>query len=121
MPRYTLPDYDLNVPLERLVRFTGRSKRAIHFARTLGRLVQDHRLTTSVVRDAGHIVAGDDKRFRYIVEKIVIGMEDGDPFGKVLGRFPSHFDRMFVRFVDVSSSRADLRANLRLLTNDQTA
>lgn len=105
---------------QRLIRWTKRSKQAIQFAGALSRLLHDHRLTASVIEDAGRVAAGGDKCFLELIATVVKGMENGDSLAQNLRRFPKHFDPMFIRFIDVPSSRAAFRVNLNMLANDQS-
>ena len=103
---------------QQLARWTGRSKQAIQFADALARLVQDHRLTTSTVHDAGMMAAAGNKRFLAVIAAVIDGMENGDSLSQNLHRFPKDFDAMFIQFVAVPSSRAGLCLNLNMLASN---
>lgn len=102
-----------------LTRWTGRSKQAIQFAGTLCRLLKDHRLDATVVEDAGRIAASDNKRFLNVMALVAQRTEDGDSLAQALHRFPSDFDPMFIRFVDVACHRSALRTSLNLLASSE--
>lgn len=107
---------------QRLIRAVGRPINTVRFAQALSRILMDHSLTVSAVRDAGRVAASGDRSFLRAVDYVATFVEDGfGSFGDALGHQPRHFDLMFCRFAGLNQTRQSLRFALRLLAGEEVS
>lgn len=107
---------------QRLIRAVGRPKTTVRFAQALLRILKDHSLTVSAVRDAGRVAACGSESFLRAIDAVATQIEDGcGTLGDVLPQQPYYFDSMFCQFVRVSQTRNGLQLALRLLAGEEVS
>ncbi len=89
----------------RFLKAIGRSPHATEFAATLARLLRDQRLSVEAVLAAGQSAADGSGRFARAIGAAAERIADGESLSEALGRYPAHFDALYLEFLDASRSR----------------